>query len=260
MALLRSLYLGIGESVIGENAVALVIEKDDQLRGRISGILRQVGFVVHEECSGRKGAARAFIDRPQLVVVGFGLSDIDGVATIRRLSVKLESRILAVLDPSTEIDVVLALDAGADAYTPKPLRDGEFRALVDALTRRQIRTQKTRKASKALQDHSLVHGALTLDSSTWEVRLEGEPVTLTATEFALLQVLMRAPGRVRSKKDLARMVTLNHDDSGYVTDADVRSIEVHIANLRRKLGDSARTAQWIETVRGVGYRLVNDKS
>lgn len=246
--------------MIGENAVAVVIEKDDQLRDRISGILRQIGFMVHEECSGRRGSARAFNDRPQLVVVGFGLPDIDGVATIRRLSAKLESRILAVLDPSTEIDVVLALDAGADAYTPKPLRDGEFRALVDAQMRRQIRAQKSRKASKTLDDHSLIHGALTLNSSSWEVRLDGELVTLTATEFALLHVLMRAPGRVRSKKELARRVTLGNDDSGYVTDADVRSIEVHIANLRRKLGDSARAAQWIETVRGVGYRLVNDKA
>ncbi|WP_313813949.1 response regulator transcription factor [Glutamicibacter sp.] len=246
----------------GEAVIAVVIENDDAERNRICVVLRQIGFTVHEENSGVRGVGLATQTVPELVIVGFGLPDIDGIETIRRLSTVSDAYILAVLEPDDEIKVVLALDAGADGYSSKPLREGEFRAQVDALIRRQALTSRSVQEAKGQVQQILRHGSLTLDPAAWEVKLDGEQIILTATEFALLQILMRSPGRVHSKRELARRVNLNGDNHGneYVTDSDVRSIEVHVANLRRKLGDSARASQWVETVRGVGYRLVNGRT
>ncbi|MFJ2619895.1 response regulator transcription factor [Glutamicibacter sp. NPDC087344] len=246
--------------MVGEIAKAVVIEYDESVRGKMTTSLRQIGYAVHEESSGQRGVALAQRVKPDLVVVGFGLPDIDGIETIRRLNANLEADILAVMDISEEIEVVLTFDAGADGYCPKPLREREFRARVDAFSRRKARINQLLSDRHGATPRVLSHGALRLDSSTWEVHLDGAPIVLTATEFTLLHVLMQVPGRVRSKKELARKVSADSDDLelGYVSDSDVRSIEVHIANLRRKLGDSARSSLWIETVRGVGYRLVND--
>ncbi|MGC0269946.1 response regulator transcription factor [Glutamicibacter soli] len=250
----------MGKNVVGEIAKAVVIEYDEAVRGKMTTLLRQIGFAIQEESSGQRGVALAHRAKPDLIVVGFGLPDIDGIETIRRLSAHLDAYILAVMDVSEEIEVVLAFDAGADGYSPKPLREREFRARIDSFSRRQARINQMLSDRQGSAVEVLSHGALRLDSSTWEVHLDGMPIVLTATEFTLLNVLMQVPGRVRSKKELARRVSLEGDDleHGYVSDSDVRSIEVHIANLRRKLGDSARSSQWIETVRGVGYRLVND--
>ncbi|GAA1415159.1 DNA-binding response regulator [Glutamicibacter uratoxydans] len=252
----------MGKSVDGEAVIAVVIESDDAISDRVCGVLRNIGFVVHDESSGQRGVSLAAQVKPDLVIVGFGLPDIDGIETIRRLSSALESYVLALLDPANEIKLVQALDAGADGYCSKPLRDGEFRAQVDALMRRHAISARARQSDPGQEPQQLRHGQLTLDSSGWEVRMDGVLVALTATEFSILHVLMSAPGRVRSKRELARRVNLNEEDldHGFVTESDVRSIEVHVANLRRKLGDSARASQWIETVRGVGYRLVNGRT
>ena len=96
---------------------------------------------------------------------------------------------------------------------------------------------------------------LMLNSSTYTVEVDGEAKSITPTEFTLLDVLLGSNGHIRTKTELVRRLRDEESDSGtYVSSADERSVEVHMGNLRRKLGDSTRDPRWIETVRGVGYR------
>ncbi|MDP9696629.1 UNVERIFIED_ORG: DNA-binding response OmpR family regulator [Arthrobacter globiformis] len=103
---------------------------------------------------------------------------------------------------------------------------------------------------------ALEHNGLRLNPATRTVRIEGSEVELTRTEFDLLLVLLRAGRVVRPKSELARGILLGEYDTGvFISEAEERAIEVHIANLRRKLGDNARKPRWVETVRGIGYRM-----
>ena len=103
---------------------------------------------------------------------------------------------------------------------------------------------------------ALVHNGLLVDHSTRTAQLRGRDVELTRTEFDLLHALMESGRVVRTKPDLARRLRYEHYDTGaFVSEADERAVEVHIGNLRRKLGDDPRSPRWLETVRGVGYRL-----
>lgn len=248
--------------MVADVIVAVVIAQENEQRATMSNLLRQVGMTVNEAISGRAGVELSVRIKPDLVVVGFGLPDIDGVETIRRLHASCDAFLLAVMDVSEEIEVVLAYDAGADSCCPTPLREREFRAQVDAFSRRHVFTKRKISAVYDPAVQVLRHGELSVDVATWEVSLDGKQIDLTATEFTILHMLMLRPGRVRSKKELARRIGLDgvEDENVYVSSSDVRSIEVHVANLRRKLGDSARESHWIETIRGVGYRMVNDPS
>lgn len=255
--------MGVVTSLAGDVRKAVVIEHEFEVRAVLSRLLRQVGFVVHETSSGEIGVELAERINPQVIVVGSGLRDIDGHETLRRLSNRVSAHLLAVLESDEEFDVVHSFDAGADGVMSKPLREREFRARIDSFVRRQASTSRLLALGESQRGRILSHRNLTLNVVTWQVMIDAESVELTATEFSLLRALLLHPGHVRSKKELARM--LNDEDGAgavdlYVSPAAVRSIEVHIANLRRKLGDSARTELWIETVRGVGYRMVGEQN
>jgi two-component system, OmpR family, response regulator QseB len=131
-------------------------------------------------------------------------------------------------------DRVEGLDAGADDYLVKPFSFEELGARIRALLRRQ----------GGSAEPTLSHGALTLQPASHEVALAGRPLHLSAREFALLETLLRRPEMVHSRAQLEQSVY------GYGEEVDSNAIEVHIHSLRRKLG-----ADWIENVRGVGYRL-----
>ncbi|WP_404288946.1 response regulator transcription factor [Glutamicibacter arilaitensis] len=248
-------------SLAGEVRKAVVIEHEFEVRAVSSRLLRLVGFVVQETSSGEVGVELAERLNPQVIVVGSGLRDIDGHETLRRLSARVNAHLLAVIDSNDEFDMVQAYDAGADGVVTRPLREREFRARIDSFVRRQDSTGKLLAIGKSQAGRILRHRNLTLNVVTWQVMIDDHVVELTATEFSLLRALLQHPGHVRSKKELARILD-DEDGAGamvlYVSPAAVRSIEVHVANLRRKLGDSARKELWIETVRGVGYRMISE--
>ena len=243
---------------MGERAQAVVVEFDNAVRHQAAHVLQQAGYAVHSQSMGL--AAVRLIKRldPQLVIVGFGLPDIDGLETIRRIRNHAAIDVLALLDLNDEIDVVLALDAGASACINKPLRERDFRADVDSVSRRREYYASTRHDEHDKADEVVVQlGELVIDPVAWEVRLAGRIIAATATEFGILSVLARHPGKVFGKRELARHAAeiSGHETTEVIGEAEARSIEVHIANLRKKLGDSVREPQWIETVRGVGYRM-----
>ena len=186
----------------------------------------------------------------------------DGFATARRIREFSSTYILMITGMAEEIDVVDGLTVGADDYLVKRFRPRELRTRIEAVLRRpRLRPDDTAvtpsgPATANFGPDALSHDGLRLDPATGNVTVDDEPVSLTRSEFDLMQTLMAAGRRVRSKADL--VVALRGEDdvvAPYVNDADKRALEVHMANLRRKLGDNAAAPRFIETVRGVGYRM-----
>jgi DNA-binding response OmpR family regulator len=173
--------------------------------------------------------------RPAAIVLDVGLPVIDGTEVCRALRADGDwTPILFVTARDDEVDRVLGLELGADDYITKPFSPRELVARVKTVLRR---------SAGVAEERVLVVGEVTVDPARRSVSIDGTDVTLTATEFDLLAYLMRRPGRVFSREQLLSEVW------GYAVAAGTRTVDVHVAQLRAKLG----TASPIRTVRGVGY-------
>jgi two-component system, OmpR family, response regulator len=262
--------------------VAVIIEDDSDIRELIEVVLRQSGFEVHACNTGVEGVAAVESRRPDIVTLDLGLPDIDGFEVARRIRLFSDSYIIMLTARAEELDTLLGLESGADDYLTKPFRPRELRARVAAMLRRPraqgagtpTNTADGQPAAPEQQSGAsnagdwpgevkgtpaaagLRHNGLTLDPGTRTTQVEGDDVELTRTEFELLQALLETGRVVRTKADLVRRLRYEDYDTGsFISDADERAVEVHIGNLRRKLGDDPRAPRWLETVRGVGYRL-----
>lgn len=250
--------------------VAVVVEDDLDVRNLVSTVLTQSGFVVHAAGDGRSGVAAVQEHNPTLVTLDVGLPDIDGYEVLRRIRGISDCYVIMLTAHDEEIDTLTALQSGADDYVTKPFRPRELRARIAAMLRRPrgglTSEQPTTTAAPApaeeapapqRPDSLLRHNGLVLDKDTRTVTVRGEELVLTRSEFDLLHELLRSSGAVRTKGDLVRVVRGQYyRNDTYISEADERAIEVHIGNLRRKLGEDPRSPRWLMTVRGVGYRLV----
>ena len=247
-----------------ERRIAVVVEDDEDIRVLLKAVLAQSGFEVHVAGTGWEGVALVQAHVPDLVTLDVGLPDIDGFEVARRVRLRNTDVHIVMLTARTdEIDAVQGLEIGADMYITKPFRPRELRAHVEAIMRRR-RGQRSAAppppvpqagASSVEGNAALELNGLLLDPREHSVSVEGAAVALTPSEFLLLHVLLSGGRLVRSKADLARSLRGDGFDSGtLVVAADERAVEVHVGNLRRKLGDRAGEPRWIETVRGVGYR------
>lgn len=255
-----------GEGVYPMSAtrMAVIVEDDEDIRGLLEVVLQQSGFEVFSTDSGINGVKLVELHKPDLVTLDLGLPDIDGFETARRIRTVSDAHIVMLTARTDEIDTILGLESGADEYVTKPFRPRELRARVDAIMRRRAAEPKvsvpepaTAEETKNLEIQEPVQtlNGLTLNASTYTVAIDGELKNVTPTEFILLETLLAAEGRIRTKSDLVRRLRDEEFDAGtFVSAPDERSVEVHLGNLRRKLGDSAAEPRWIETVRGVGYR------
>lgn len=208
-------------------------------------------------------AVRAYV--PDAVTMDISMPGIDGFESIRRIREFSDAVIVIVSGLESEASVVQGYGAGADAYLVKPFMPSELRAVVDRLTTRIAVT--SRQPEGALQTDEPARpaphlpppqsefewGDLKLDPSTWTASVEGRPLSLTPTEFGLLEALVRNAPRVVTFDAMARSVY----DRGGVAPEDSTRFRAHIANLRQKMGDDSREPRWIESVRTVGYRLIN---
>lgn len=259
-----------------ELGTALVVEDDDDVRQLLQEVLAQAGFDVVAASSGREGAALARDRGPVVVTLDVNLPDIDGFEVLRRIRATTDAYVVMLTARAEETDTLLALQSGADDYMTKPFRPRELRARLAAMLRRPRAGQSAQSQPAGPAAHTppaaaappaapqpatrppqlLAHNGLDLDPTTRTASLEGEPLDLTRSEFELLRALLKAGGRVLTRADLVRIARGDRFRvDAYVSEADERAVEVHIGNLRRKLGDDPRAPRWLVTVRGVGYRL-----
>jgi DNA-binding response OmpR family regulator len=227
---------------------AVVIEDDADVRALLSELLRQSGFEVIEAFTGGDGLEAVTARDPDLVTLDLNLPDLDGMEVCRRIREISDAYIVMLTGRPDEIDRLLGLETGADDYLTKPFSPRELRARVGAMMRRPRR----RTAADAAGDETstvLKHGDLQVDVDARIAKIGDREIDLTRTEFDLLVALLSGPRRVWSRDTLLRTVW----GTEWVNDGHL--VEVHMGNLRRKLGDDPRSGKYIRTVRGVGYRL-----
>jgi DNA-binding response OmpR family regulator len=211
----------------------LVVEDDPKIRSTIELYLRHEGFDVTSVARGDEAAAAA--RDAHLVILDIMLPGGDGVEICRAIRAAAPTPIIFVTARTTEEDKLRGLDVGADDYVTKPFSPRELMARVRAVLRRA-----------PAPDETLTAGRITIDGARRAVSADGREVALTPAEFRLLHALARASGRTLTREQLIR----NAFGDDY--DGLDRTVDVHIMNLRRKLGDAGEA---IVTVFGAGYRL-----
>lgn len=264
--------------------VAIVIEDGEDIRELLAQVLVQGGFEVHTAVDGVAGVELVREHDPIVVTIDVNMPGIDGFETARQVRAISTAYIVMITARGDEIDTLVGLQTGADDYIVKPFRPRELRARIEAMMRRPrvlASTHPSPPHPHAASDSApaahrsaapdapasapwaesepeqglLEHRGLRLESGARVVELDGDEVELTRSEFDILRMLLSSGRRVVSKMQLAGMLRGERGEPDhYLSEHDARAIEVHVANLRRKLGESPSEPRWIETVRGVGYR------
>lgn len=232
----------------GTERHALVVEDDEDIRSLIEFTLGTQGFKVTSVESGLEGLEVVRTSDPDLITLDLGLPGIDGIETCRRIREVSDAYVVMITSRDDEIDRLLGLETGADDFLSKPFSVRELKARVNALFRRPRRGPMALVIDAKASDHEVLeHGVLRVDVDGRRAFRGADELELTRTEFDLLTELMRTPARVWTREALLRSVW----DTEWATDTHL--VEVHIGNLRRKLGE--KSGQFIRTVRGVGYRM-----
>lgn len=221
----------------GSPGLVLVVEDEPAIADIARLYLERDGFEVEVVTTGEQALSRVRARRPDALVLDIGLPGVDGIEVVRRLRGSGDDvAVLVVTARDDEVDRVLGLEMGADDYITKPFSPRELVARVRAVLRRG----RARPSGE-----SIVVGRVELNIPAHRVLVDGTPVEMTPTEFDLLAELMRNPGRVFTRDELLRHVW------GYSAAVTTRTVDVHVAQVRAKLGDGLH----IRTVRGVGYGL-----
>jgi len=234
-----------GGKVNGLPITVLVVDDEPPLRDLVRSYLGREGYTVLVATDGPSALEMAREHHPDLVVLDIMLPGVDGLEVCRRLRTFSDAYVLMLTAKAEEIDRIIGLEVGADDYLTKPFSPRELVARVRAMLRRPRRTGTP--VSEPSSRHA--YGDLVIDEERHEVALAGAPVALTPLEFKLLATLATHPGRVFTRAQLLEQVW----GANYFGDDHV--VDVHIANLRRKLDDDRAGYRYVETVRGVGYRF-----
>ncbi len=224
-------------------APILIVEDDPNILELVRKYLTAEGFETLSAQDGLRGLELARSCRPMLVVLDVMLPGMDGWEICRELRKVSDVPIIMLTAREEETDRIVGFSLGADDYVVKPFSPRELVERVKAILRRT--GQRAAAAAGGLQ-----HGPLTLEPEKHKLTLNGNPVTLTPTEFKLLHALMSAPGRVFSRDDLLSRL---YDHGDAVID---RVVDVHIGHLRRKIEADPAHPRFIQTVHGVGYRFI----
>lgn len=222
----------------------LVVDDERNLVKLLRGYLEREGFEVHEALDGRTALEVARAVDPDVVILDWMLPGLDGVEVLRDLRRFSEAYVIMLTARTEEVDRIVGLSTGADDYLVKPFSPRELVARVRAMLRRP------RAGTSEQPDTSLRFGDLTIDPGQRRVWQGDREVYLTALEFDLLAVLSSRPGFVFNRSQLLERVW----GEDYFGDDHV--VDVHVANLRKKLEEDSANPRYVQTVRGVGYRFV----
>ncbi len=222
----------------------LIVEDEPDIRNMISYRLRRVGYHTVDVESGEDGLARMEKESFDLVVLDVMLPGINGLQACQRIKMDpgfANVAIIIVSARGAEDDIVKGLELGADDYVTKPFSPKVLLARIDAVLRRRSVTSDT--------DGPVTVGPFEIRPDLQQISVGGNEVELTQSEFRLFHALLQGQGRVLTRSQLVQAL---HEGRTNVT---ARSIDVQVVGLRRKLG---RWGSWIKTVRGIGYRLMDD--
>ncbi|MER3553793.1 MAG: DNA-binding response regulator [Meiothermus sp.] len=220
------------------NATVLIVEDEARLAEILEDYLRRDGFRTERAKDGGRALELWRAANPDLILLDLMLPVLDGLEVARRIRAESEVPIIMLTARDDEVDKLVGLGLGADDYVVKPYSPREVVARVKAVLRRTRGNLLTAEVYR-------VNG-LEIDLGAFEARCEGRPIDLTTSELRLLGLLAKEPNRVRQR---AELLAVTGDAESY---ADERTVDAHIKNIRRKLGDCGDR---IETVRGVGYKL-----
>ena len=221
---------------------ALVVDDEAPLVHVVSGYLEREGFEVVSAGDGERAVELARSEAPDVIVLDLMLPGIDGIEACRRIRAFSDAYIVMLTARAEEVDKIVGLSTGADDYVTKPFSPRELVARIRAMLRRPRAEQGSKREVRRI-------GGLVIDPEAREVLRDGEPVALTRTEFDLLEALSERPRVVFTREQLLERVW------GGEWFGDEHVVDVHVANLRHKLGDSGDRPRYVETVRGVGYRM-----
>jgi DNA-binding response OmpR family regulator len=224
-------------------ATVLVVEDERKLRELVRSYLERAGFAVLSTDSGAEAITLAATAAPDLVILDLGLPDVPGESVLREVRALGPVPVLMLTAMSSEEDRIRGLELGADDYVTKPFSPRELVLRVQAILRRGG------PQATAPGVTSYGGGALVIDEPKRQALVAGQPVALTPTEWGVLVGLAAVPGRVYSRLELINRVR-GHEFEGYE-----RTVDSHVKNLRRKLGDDPADPRIVQTVLGGGYRL-----
>ena len=225
----------------------LVVDDEPDVTDLLAYTLKAKGFTVEalNNPNASVGFARTFL--PDLVILDVMMPELNGIQICRMLRADPALKhvpIIFLTAKAEEGDRIQGLENGADDYVSKPFSTKELVLRVQSILRRT--SEGAQPEVKLLQA-----GDIVLDIARHEVKLHGQPIDLTATEFKLLRLLMERRGRVQTREHLLINVW------NYETEIETRTVDTHVRRLREKLGDQA---DWIETIRGVGYRMAEQRA
>jgi len=221
----------------------LVVDDDVELVELLREYLEGEGFAVAAAHDGASGVRAAVSGEAELVILDVMLPELSGFEALRRIRERSAVPVIMLTARGEDVDRIVGLELGADDYLPKPFNPRELAARVRAVLRRG-------RADGAPGGGVLVVADLELDPAARRLRRGGEPVEVTGTEFSLLEALVRQAGRVVRREQLFKEVL------GRRPVSFDRSLDVHVSNLRKKLGPLPDGGERIKTVRGVGYQYV----
>ena len=221
------------------NHAILIIDDDNELTDLLSQYLESEGFQIHCCHDGESGTKKALNQQFDAIVLDVMLPKMNGFEVLKAIREHLDTPVLMLTARGDDIDKIVGLEIGADDYLPKPCNPRELVARLRAILRR---TQKAPTHKPLLEVDNII-----VDCAKRLVTMEGKSLELTNAEFNILEMLLKSPGQAFSKEELTEYAL------GRKFTAYDRSIDVHISNLRTKLGEDAQGEPKLKTVRGFGY-------
>jgi len=223
----------------------LVIDDDNEFCSMLADYLEPEGFAVTSALTGVEGLEQALSAEYDLIVLDINLPEMSGFEVLRGIRSQLDTPVLVLSSRTAEVDRVVGLELGADDYLPKPFSLREFLARARAILRR-TEDRPVRKTCRS-SDGKIVVGDIELDAGLRTVCCKGKRLELTSVEFNVLEMLLQAAGHIVTREQLA-LHALGRPLTAYD-----RAVDVHLSNLRRKLGHKFAGNERIKTVRNIGY-------
>ena len=227
-----------------EQQSILVVEDETSIASFVSAYLKNAGYAVRTSLNAQSALVEIASEMPSLIVLDLNLPDGDGVELCRRIRKSSDVPILMLTARDEDVDKIIGLEVGADDYMTKPFNPRELVARVKSVLRR---TSPERRKTEAAE---LRHGELVINAGKREVYVGDEEIRLAPKEFDLLWELLDHRGIVLTRDQLLERVW------GYTFAGDTRTVDVHVRQIRRKLGDASP----IVTVWGVGYKVASERS